>query len=183
MYRDAREATGMSREEAAFRLHVGTRTLAYYEAQERLPGPDVVLEMCREYNQPDLTLRYCRECCPIGRTYSYEMLNNIDASLPAVIIKLISELREAMSAVDALLELTVNKRTKADFTEMEWAQFIDAVQEFLDVEHNIEVLKLAIEGLTIEPTLVPELIAQHNQKCRDHGYVRKEKAPAFAGAR
>lgn len=179
MYRDARERVGISRDEAAFKLHIGTRTLAYYEAQERLPGPDVVLEMCREYNQPDLTIRYCRECCPIGQVYSYDSLNNIDMSLPAVILKLISELKEAMSAVDVLLELTVNKRTKADFTEAEWSQFIGAVQEFLDVEHNIEVLKIAIEGLTAEQTLVPKLIAQHNQKCRDHGYI-KEKRPLQA---
>lgn len=180
MYRDAREQAGMSREEAAFRMHLGTRTLAYYEAQERMPGPDVVLLMCRQYNQPDLTLRYCRECCPIGQTYGYETLNNIDASLPAVLLKLISELREAMEAADVLLELVVNKRSKADFTPEEWQRFMTAVSEFIDVEHNIEILKLALEGLTEKVDLVPELVSRHNQKCHDHGYVRKEKRPLQA---
>lgn len=117
MYRDAREHAGISRDEAAFRLHVGTRTLAYYEAGERLPAPDVVLEMCRQYNQPDMTLRYCRECCPIGQVYSYEILSNIDTSLTAVLIKLISELKEAVSAIDHLMELAVNKHSKADFSD------------------------------------------------------------------
>lgn len=179
MYREARGKAGLSRDEAAFRLHIGTRTLAYYEAQERMPGPDVVLEMSREYRNPDLTLRYCRECCPIGQAYSYETLNNIDASLPAVVLKLISELREAIEAADVLLELVVNRRSKADFTPEEWQRFITAVQEFLDVEHNIEILKIALEGLTAEQTLIPELIQQHNEKCRAHGYI-KEKRPLRA---
>ncbi len=183
MYRDAREAVGMSRDGAAYRLHVGTRTLAYYEAGERTPGPDVVLGMSREYRRPDMTLRYCRGRCPIGQVYSYDSLDNIDASLPAVILKLISELREAMEAADVLLELVVNKRSKADFTSEEWQRFMEAVSEFIDVEHNVEILKLALEGLTEEVDLIPELVARHNQKCCDRGYIKKEKAPAFAGAR
>lgn len=80
MYREARESAGISREEAAFRLCIGTRTLAYYEVGERMPAPDVVLKMCQTYRKPELTLRYCRKC-PIGEIYSYDWLNNIDVSL------------------------------------------------------------------------------------------------------
>lgn len=181
MYRDAREAAGLSREEAAFRLFVGSRTLAYYEAGERTPGPDVVMEMARAYNRPDLTVRYCRMSCPIGQAYSYEVLNNIDMSLPAVLLKLICELKEAMKAAGDLMEMTVNKKQRDDFTEEEWKHFLAAVHEFIDVEHNIEILKLTLETLT-EEELVPELVARHNQKCRERGYI-KEKAPAFAAAR
>lgn len=182
MYRDAREVVGLSRDEAAFRLHIGTRTLAYYEAQERMPAPDVVLNMSREYKRPDLTVRYCREC-PIGDAYSYEYLNNIDNSIPAVTLKLISELKEAAQAMDTILEISVNKHSKEDFTEKDWAQFVQAIHELLDVEHNIEILKLVLEYLTPEVDLIPNLVKEHNYKCWDRGYVRKEKAPAFAGAR
>ncbi|NLT94835.1 MAG: helix-turn-helix transcriptional regulator [Clostridia bacterium] len=182
MYRGAREAAGLSRDEAAFRLFLGTRTLAYYEAGKRTPGPDVVMKMAHVYNRPDLTVRYCRMSCPIGQAYSYEMLNNIDMSLPAVILKLISELREAMDAASVLLELIVNKRSKDDFTSEEWERFLDTVHEFIDVEHNVEILKLALETLT-EDALIPKLVARHNQKCRERGYIKKEKAPALAVAR
>lgn len=183
MYRNAREVIGLSRDEAAFRLHIGTRTLAYYEAMERIPAPDVVLQMCRVYRQPDLTIRYCKKHCPIGQTYSYEILNNIDMNLTAVIMKLTIELKEAVRATEILQELVINKKSKADFTREEWDRFTVAVLEFFDVEHNIEIMKLALEELTEEVDLIPELVKQHNQKCLDRGYVRKEKAPELVGAR
>lgn len=182
MYRSARELAGLSQAEAAFRIAIGTRTLVYYEAQERMPAPDVVLRMGQIYRQADLTVRYCREC-PIGKVYSYEVLDNIDTSLPAVIMKLRIELREASKAIDVLQELVINKKSKADFTKEEWDEFLRVVLEFLDVEHNIEIMKMALEGLTEDVDLIPSLIKEHNRKCLDRGYVRKEKAPAFAGAR
>lgn len=180
MYRSAREQNGLSRDEAAFRLHIGTRTLAYYEALERMPSPDIVLNMSKEYKRPDLTIKYCKEC-PIGDVYSYEYLNNIDNSIPAVTMKLISELKEAVVAIDTILEISVNKRCKNDFTEKEWMQFGRAIHELLDVEHNIEILKLVLEDLTPEVDLIPKLVKEHNRKCWDRGYVRNEKA--LAGAR
>lgn len=182
MYREAREELGISREEAAFRLHVGTRTLAYYEVEERMPAPDTVLRMCQIYNKPELTIKYCREC-PIGEVYGYEVLNNIDMSLPAVLLKLRLELNEAVKAIDVLQELVINKQNKADFTEEEWDEFILAVLEFFDVEHNIKIMKIALEGLTEEVDLIPSLIKEHNRKCLERGYVRKEKAPELVGAR
>lgn len=178
MYRDAREQAGMSREEAAFRLHIGTRTLAYYEAGERAPGPDVVLEMSREYRLPDLTLKYCREYCSIGQVYSYESLDNVDTSLPAIILKLIEETEEAREMLNRLMKTVINKRTRKDYNESDWRELQEAVLEFIDVEHAIEVLKISLGNLID----IPNLIAMHNQKCHDHGYV-KEKAPAFAAAR
>jgi len=181
MYKGARKQAGLSLFDAADRINVSTRALAYYEAKQRAPGPDVVLRMSQEYRRPDLTVRYCREC-PIGTVYTYELLDNIDMSLPAVIMKLIAELREAMSAADALLDLVVNKRSKNDFSSEEWQKFLKAVHEFIDVEHNIEILKIVLEGLTEEKNLIPKLVSRHNQKCRERGYI-KEKTPAFAVAK
>ena len=183
MYKDARKSVNLSIDEAAFRLHVGTRTLTYYESQEREPGPGIVLGMSRVYRQPSLTVKYCKEHCPIGQAYSYEILNNIDMSVPAVILKLISELREAAVAIEYLTENTVNKRSRADFTDDEWHKFMDAMQELIDVEHNIEILKIAIEGLTEETTLIAELTARHNEKCRNRGYAGKKERPLVRAAR
>lgn len=182
MYKEARELAGLSQAEAAFRVAIGTRTLSYYESLERMPAPDVVLRMAREYRNPNLTIRYCREC-PIGEVYSYEYLDNIDKSIPAVTMKLVNELKEAVEAMDSIIEISVNKRNKQDFTEQEWTQFVQAIHELLDVEHNIEIMKIALEGLTEEVDLVPELVRDHNQKCLDRGYIKKEKAPALAAAR
>ena len=79
-------------------------------------------------------------------------------------------------AIEYLTENTVNKRSRADFTDDEWHKFMDAMQELIDVEHNIEILKIAIEGLTEETT--PNCRAnsrRHNEKCRNRGCRKKRK--------
>ena len=45
MLREARNNTGLSREEAAHRLYIGTRTLADYELGKTIAPPDVVMKM------------------------------------------------------------------------------------------------------------------------------------------
>lgn len=180
MYKVAREQAGLSQFEAAGRINVSTRALAYYEAKERPPAPDVVLKMSQVYRQPELIVRYCREC-PIGQAYNYDILDNVDKTLTTVIAKLITELKEAIKAAEVLLELSINKKCRKDFTNDEWLIFLQAVGEFIDVEHNVEFLKLVLEELTEEVGLVPEIVARHNQKCRDKGYI-KEKAPSKNGS-
>lgn len=69
MFREARLQTGMSAEEAAFRLNVGIRTLYRYERGETIPPADVICLMARTYKKPELIYRYCREYCPIGNQY------------------------------------------------------------------------------------------------------------------
>jgi len=168
MYKRARNKRKMSLEEASFRCHIGRRTLCKYEAGESIPPPDVVLRMSEVYQEPILTQRYCREC-PIGQKYSYEVLDNVNLDPATVLLKLISEYREAGQVLDRLLELTVNKNSRQDFTDDEWQEYMQGLHEFLDVEHNIECLKLAL-GMWCD---MAELVEQHNQKCRDRGYVKK----------
>lgn len=180
MYKEARKQVGLSQEEASFQLHIGLRSLCKYEAGEVVPGPDVALQMSRVYNKPNLTHNYCKHYCAIGQAYSYDILNNIDNSMPAIILKLVGEMKEACMVIDQLMEVSVNKGSKADFTDDQWDKFIAAIHELLDVEHNIEIFKIAIEGLTEETTLIAELTAQHNLKCRDHGYLKKESRPLRA---
>jgi transcriptional regulator with XRE-family HTH domain len=170
-YKVARKAVGLSIEEAAFRLYIAPRTLQNYE-DKNTPPADVVLKMAKEYHRPELTNLYCRETCPIGQAYSYEVLENIDTSLPAVMIKLHTELEEAREVFNKALRLVVNKRERADFSDKEWSEFCEVIQDFLDVEHVVEVLKLAL-GRMIDVT---QLVSQHNQKCRERGYTKRKTA-------
>lgn len=170
MYQRARERARMSREEAAFRLHVAPRTLAYYEAGERVPPPEVVLEMGQLYGQPDLTQRYCREC-PIGKAYGYEVLNNVNLDPATVLLKLMSEYKEAGQVLDRLQELTINKNRREDFTPSEWQEYIRGLHELLDLEHNVECLKLTLSRWCD----ISELVEQHNNKCLERGYIKKER--------
>ncbi|MGB9904620.1 MAG: helix-turn-helix domain-containing protein [Desulfotomaculales bacterium] len=171
MYKEARKQAGLSIEEASFGLHIAPRTLCKYESGETVPPPEVVLEMNRLYRAPWLTQHYCREHCAIGRAYGYEVLTGVNLDPASVMLKLVSEMAEAQAVLQKMLELTVNKNRREDFTPEEWAEFTRCLQEFLDVEHNVETLKISL-GCWCD---VAELVAAHNKKCRERGYT-KEKA-------
>lgn len=169
MYKRARNRTGMSREEAAFRLHVAPRTLAYYEAHEKIPPPEVVLKMSEIYREPMLTLRYCRQC-PIGQKYGYVVLDNVNLDPATVLLKLQEEYKEAGNVLDRILQLTINKNRREDFSDEEWQEYMKLNHELWDLEHNIEMHKACLARWCD----MAELIEEHNQKCRDRGYVKAE---------
>lgn len=172
MYRNARKKMGMSIEEASFQLHVSAKTLQNYENGVSTPPPEVVLAMSRIYQEPWMTQIYCKKACAIGHAYSYEVLDQVNLDIASILLKLVGEMREAYEVLGRMLELTVNKNSRADYTDEEWDEFINKFHEFLDVEHNIEVLKISL-GRWCD---VSQLIAAHNQKCYERGYATKEKA-------
>lgn len=167
MYKIARKRAGLTVEEAAFRLHVAPRTLAKYESGENTPPPEVVLGMARAYHQSLPVQHYCRKCCAIGAACRYEVLDRVNLDPASVILKLGSEMREAASAFDRMAELAVNKRRREDFTDAEWSEFMRCFGEFMDVEHNVEALRLSLA----EWADIAEPVGQHNRKCRDRGYA------------
>lgn len=171
MYKKGRKSANLTIEEAAFRLHVAPRTLCKYEAGDTAPSPEVVLGMAREYVKPELTLHYCRQNCAIGKAYGYEVLDAVDTSPVTVLAKLMVELEEARGMLNKAMALIINKQSKQCFADAEWMEFKEAMLEFMDVEHNVEVLKIALGNMCD----VSELVEAHNKKCRDSGYV-KEKA-------
>lgn len=171
MYKQARKDAGLSIEEAAFRIHIAPRTLCKYEAVETVPPPEVVLAMAREYKRPEMTQLYCRETCPIGQAYSYEVLNAVNTDLAHIVLKVAEEVEEAKAALDKAMRIVINKRARNDFSDQEWNDFRQAVMEFIDVEHAVEVLKIALGKMTD----ISAMVAEHNRKCEQKGYVRKEK--------
>lgn len=176
MYKQARNDVGLSLEEASFKLHIGRRTLCKYESGETAAPADVVLGMSKLYKAPSMTQIYCREYCPIGQTYSYEVLNNVNLDPASVLLKLMGEMEEAEKVLNKLLALVVNKNQRDDFTPAEWTDFTTYVQEYLDVEHCIEVFKIILGHWCN----VADLINQHNQKCITKGYIKKEKGHLVA---
>lgn len=171
MYKSARKGEGLSINSAASGLFIAPRTLSKYESGELVPPPEVVLGMSRLYRVPGMTQRYCRKCCAIGRAYSYEVLDNVNMDPATVLLKLVSEYREAGQVLDRMMELTVNRTSRKDFNDSEWHEYIRCMLEFLDLEHNIECLKVSISNWCDVGVLVEE----HNQKCRDRGYVSKDR--------
>lgn len=67
MYKEARGP--MTVEEAAWRLHIGARSLYRYESGEQVTPADVVCMMTEIYDAPWLPLWHCLHRCPIGMLY------------------------------------------------------------------------------------------------------------------
>lgn len=167
MYKVARELSGLTIEKAAADIFVSPRTLNSYESGKTIPGPDVALRMSKVYKDPWLTQRYCKDCCAIGQAYSYEILDKVNLDPASVMLKLVGEMKEAQEVLTNMLTLAVNKNERTDFTHEEWEEFVRCLHEFLDVEHNVEILKIALNKWCD----MAELIAEHNKKCKKRGYV------------
>lgn len=172
MFRSARQSINISQEAAAFSLHIGSRTLNDYEKHKTVPPPDVVLGMSRLYEKPEMTQKYCKDYCSIGQAYSYEILNAINDDVPTVLMKLMTEMDEARESLNQLMKLAINKKCRDDFGPEEWLDFVKHLDQFMDVEHNLEVLKISI-GSWCD---VSEIVSYHNNKCIQKGYIKKEKA-------
>jgi transcriptional regulator with XRE-family HTH domain len=175
MYKECRKNSGKTIDGAAEDLFVAPRTLAKYESGELTPSPTTVMAMAKAYNQPDMVQRYCRVHCAIGQKMGYEVLDNMDKSLPSVVLQLTCEVKTAGLALDHLMPLVIGKISRSDFRSQdfsadEWKEFSDSIQAFLDVEHGVAVLRESLAKLID----VSQIVAQHNQKCRDRGYVKKE---------
>ena len=175
MYKEARKKAGFSTEEAALRNNIAVRTLMKYESGEVTPPPDIVVKMSRMYQQPWLTQHYCRRC-EIGKAYSYEVLNNVDLSISGILMSLKEEMEEALKVFPRMLKVTRNKQSREEFENQEWEDFIRAMNEWIDLEHNIECLKIAFNKFMD----VSELIKAHNEKCIAKHYVLEGELECIA---
>jgi len=166
MYKQTRKQARLSIDEASFQLHIAPRTLCKYEAGESLPSPETALAMGKVYKAPVLTMLYCRKECAIGRSYCYDVLNNVDTSPAAILTKYRQEEREAHEALEHMAELMLNKRGRKECTEVELKELYRWSLEMLDLEHVIETLKLRLWDFLD----VADLVKDHNRKCLEKHY-------------
>lgn len=161
-YLAAREQAGISRETAAERLHMSTRTLARYELGEGKPGPGDVLNMAAVYEQPLMSAWYCAEECPIGQRYAYRPE---EKDLATTVLGLLKSLSYAKLAQERLLEMAED----GNIDSQEMQEFVKVLLLLMEMERKIEALKHWASGVLSIEKLV------HS--------VQKEKAAAFATAR
>lgn len=178
MYRACRKMSNISTEEASNRLNIAPRTLGKYEAEGN-PPPETVLEMSKIYREPWMTQRYCRDNCAIGQAYSYEVLNSVNTDPATVLIKLMTEIREAMPSLEKMMGLLINKNKTEDFTQQERVETEKCLGDWMDVEHTFETLKISL-GKWFDFAV---LVNRHNLKCQQRGYVNKEKSHPIGVAR
>lgn len=135
MFKAARKAAGLSIEAAAFKLHIGSRTLINYENGHTLVPPEIVLKMAEVYGQPVLTAKYCADYCPIGQVYAYPL---VDKDLATIVLGFLKEHNDVRLIRSRLIEIAADGL----ITEEEIPEFEAILNELLDLEQKIEELKL-----------------------------------------
>jgi transcriptional regulator with XRE-family HTH domain len=156
-----------TQEKVANAIDVDPRMIAFYEAGERVPSPETIVKLAQVYDRPEMTEQYCRSYCAIGQAEHYEVLDLVDRSILAVVMKLDTKVPELAEALRDVKRLSINKRRRQDFTDFEWVAFMDAVQVLLDVEHDIRILRQELCHITN----MQDQMSRHHQKCFERGYA------------
>lgn len=176
-YKESRNRANMKAEEAAKALHIDKRTLFRIEAGEQQATPELVWNMAKLYNDPDVLRWHRSQIDPIGRRIDPPHLNGIVNSPQSVFGKLAEELEEAAPAATQLFRFLLNKMTSLDFTELELRQFyLMYYQCVTDVK---QVLAEAEEALMrmFGVEAAEEANRAHKDKMLQKGYLlTKEKA-------
>lgn len=135
MFKSARKDSGMSIEAAAFRLHIGSRTLINYENGHSSIPPDVVLKMSEEYERPELCARYCSEVCPIGQKHAHKVEFR---PLEGAVLGFVKEFKDVKSIKNRLIEIAED----GVICEKEIDEFQMILKEIDELSQKIEMLKL-----------------------------------------
>jgi len=148
MFKEARNKSGISRDEAAFRLHIGSRTLTNYEHQVTVTPPEIALKMQEIYQSPTLTAHYCSEYCPIGQIFAHSVPEH--GNLCQSVLGLIKEHNDVSKIRESLIEITQDGIISPD----EIPAFAKVVDELLDLEKKIEELKLQAASMISIPAMM-----------------------------
>lgn len=134
MLRAARNAAGLSREEAAHRLYIGTRTLADYESGRTIAPPDVVMRMSEVYGEPALTADYCAKVCPIGQVLAHCVERS---EFAVVVLRVLKEFADVERLKDSLVCIAAD----GELHEHELDEFEAIMKEMVELEKCISELK------------------------------------------
>lgn len=148
MFKEARNQAGMSRDEAAFRLHIGSRTLTNYEHGFTVTPPEIALKMQKVYRDPTLTARYCSNYCPIGQIFAHQVPEH--NNLCQAVLGLLKEQNDVEQIRTKLIEITADGIVEQN----ELPAFELVMEELLDLEKKIEEVKLQAAYILSIPAMM-----------------------------
>lgn len=148
MFKDARNAAGLSREEASAALIIGNRTLLNYEHGQSTVPPDIALRMQDIYGAPTLTAKYCAEYCPIGQIFAHSIPGELNLCQAA--FGVLKEHTDVAKMREALIDIMADGIIDQD----ELPVFENVLNELMDLEKKIEEMKLAAASLVSIPAMM-----------------------------
>ena len=134
MLKKARNATKLSREEAAHRIFVGTRTLADYELGRTIAPPDVVMKMAQVYQEPALPADYCAKVCPIGQVLAHCVERS---EFAVTVLRLLKEFTDVEHLRDNLIHIASDGKINPHEVD----EFTAIMRELVELERQIGELK------------------------------------------
>ena len=134
MLKAARNAARLSREEAAHRIYIGSRTLADYESGRTVAPPDVVMRMAEVYQEPELTADYCSKVCPIGQVLAHCVRRS---EFAVTVMRVLKEFADVKGLLDDLVRIASDGRVNPH----EEAEFTAIMREMVELERWIGELK------------------------------------------
>ncbi len=171
-FKTSRKACKLSAEDVAQALHIDKRSLYRIEAGQQSAPPELVWEMAKLYNDPNLIRWQQSEADPIGRRVNPPVLNGIVNNHQAVHYSLARELEEAAPVAEKLCCLVTNKIADRDFSEHEKVEYFSLYGKCVS---NIKQAIVEVEGamMKIFGVQAAEAVGKaHRDKMLQKGYLR-----------
>jgi transcriptional regulator with XRE-family HTH domain len=136
MFKAAREAAGLSQEQAAEILHIGRRTLSDYENGKTLVPPDVALDMSKVYGKTEIYARYCADMCPIGQVYAHKVEQK---DLALAVLGLLKEYNDVGQIREGLIAIAADGEVDPEEIP-EFERFMDELSHLEQKLFNLRLI-------------------------------------------
>jgi len=137
IYQAARMAAGLTQERAAELICSSPRSIAAYEAGERIPADDIVVKMVEVYGTQFLAYQHLRSNMELARSILPEI---VPTTLPLAILKLQKEVHDFLRVQDEMIEITCDGIISAD----ELPRWTEIMKEMRDVCQAIMSIEFSV---------------------------------------
>ena len=137
IYSRCRRARGITQEYAAELLGVATRTVAAWEAGERIPSGVMVARMVDVYQTPVLALEHLRLNDALAREYIPRIA---ETPLPQAVCQLVSAVRNfaAIEGEDRLLDIAADGKVD-ELERAEYEMLLDALEPIIQAAMTLRI--------------------------------------------
>lgn len=137
IYSRCRRARGITQEYAAELLGVATRTVAAWEAGERIPSGVMVARMVDVYQTPVLALEHLRLNDALAREFIPQIAQT---PMPQAVCQLVSAIRNfaAIEGEDRLLDIAADGKVD-ELEKAEYEMLLDALEPIIQAAMTLRI--------------------------------------------